>query len=71
MALVDLDLRGLDASPILEKIEDRQRLYLLATATDNVPARFSSAPRLTKPYDASQLEKILGQMRERGPLVIP
>lgn len=69
VAIVDLDLHGLDACPILEKLEDRQLPYLLATATEDVPTRFSSAPRLTKPYDASQLEKMLGQMRKCGQLL--
>lgn len=66
VAIVDLDLGGLDASPILEKLEERQRPYLLATATENVPKRFLSAPRLTKPYDARQLEKMLGAECDRS-----
>lgn len=69
LAIVDMDLRGLDASPILDQLVAGNRRALLATAADEeyVPPRFAQLPRLTKPYDQQQLKKTIEKMQASGP----
>lgn len=68
LAIVDLDLRGLDASPLLDRLVAGNRRALLATADDEeyVPPRFAQLPRLTKPYDQQQLKKTIEKMQASG-----
>lgn len=65
MAVVDLDLHGLDASPILDRLVDRNIPALLATGSSegHIRERFVQIPRLTKPYDQKQLKKAIRQMQ--------
>ena len=66
LAIVDLDLCGLDASPILDRLVDRNIPALLATASDEeyVPERFAQMPRLAKPYDRKQLKQAIDRMQK-------
>lgn len=68
LATVDLDLQGLDASPVLDRLTDRNIPALLATASNQefVPERFAKMPRLTKPYTQKQLKQAIEQMQTSG-----
>ncbi len=68
LAIVDLDLQGFDASPILDRLADCNISVLLATASNEefVPERFAQTPRLTKPYDHQQLKKAIEQLQMSG-----
>lgn len=64
LAIVDLDLRGVDAVPLLERLLGANIPTLVATSADNrnVPGRFAQLPRLSKPYNLTQLEKTIEPM---------
>lgn len=68
LAIVDLDLRGIDASPILDRLVERHIPAVVATAADNedVPERLAHLPRLTKPYNTNQLKIVIDQMQSSG-----
>lgn len=68
LAVVDLDLHGLDASPILDRLVDSNIPALLATGSsvDHIPERFTQMPRLTKPYDQRQLSHAMQQILTVG-----
>ncbi|TAL87204.1 MAG: response regulator [Rhodanobacter sp.] len=69
LAVVDLDLRGLDASPILDRLVAGNIPALLSTGANekDVPERFTQLPRLTKPYDQKQLKKAIEQTQISWP----
>lgn len=72
LAIVDLDLRAFDASPVLDRLIDCSIPALLATGSDedDVPDRFAQMLRLTKPYDQKQLKKAIEELQTSGPLRI-
>lgn len=53
LAVVDLDLNGKMAVAVLDRLRELGVPFLLATGTfvDEIPARYRSAPRVSKPYD--------------------
>ena len=59
LAVVDLHLNGESAFPILDKLIARDIPYILATHTRraDIPAVYSSAPFICKPYSLEQLRK--------------
>ena len=59
LAVVDLHLNGESAFPILDKLIVRGIPYILATHTRraDIPAVYSSAPFVCKPYSLEQLRK--------------
>ncbi|MEO6798610.1 MAG: response regulator [Rhodanobacter sp.] len=68
LAVVDLDLRGLDASPVLDQLVASNIPALLATASNRefVPERLAHLPRLTKPYNQRQLKEAIEQLQTSG-----
>jgi ActR/RegA family two-component response regulator len=61
LAVVELQLKGESAFPILDKLILRGIPYILATcdARADVPAIYSSTPFIRKPYDVEQLRKAI------------
>ncbi|HZX69807.1 MAG TPA: response regulator [Rhodanobacter sp.] len=68
LAIVDLDLQGLDASPILDRLVACNVPALLATASNEeyVSERFAQVPRLKKPYDQGQLKEAIERVQASG-----
>ena len=61
LAVVDLNLNGESALPILDKLIHRSIPYILATADKRgeIPAIYTSAPFICKPYSAEQLRQAI------------
>lgn len=61
LAVVDLNLNGESAYPILDKLIPRGIPYILATHArrSDIPNIYSSAPFICKPYDIEQLRKAI------------
>jgi len=61
LAVVELHLKGESAFPILDKLIPRGIPYILATcaARADIPAIYSAAPFIRKPYDVEQLRKAI------------
>jgi DNA-binding response OmpR family regulator len=61
LAVVDLNLNGESAYPILDKLIPRGIPYILATHArrSDIPAIYSSAPFVCKPYDIEQLRQAI------------
>jgi DNA-binding response OmpR family regulator len=61
LAVVDLNLNGESAFPILDKLIPRGIPYILATHAKraDIPAIYSSAPFICKPYDVAQLRSAI------------
>jgi DNA-binding response OmpR family regulator len=61
LAVVDLNLNGESAFPILDKLIPRGIPYILATDArrTDIPTIYSSAPFICKPYDVEQLRKAI------------
>jgi CRP-like cAMP-binding protein len=61
VAVVDINLRGNVAYPIALELEGRGIPFLFATAyaPTAIPKRFSSVPRLGKPYLASEIDEAI------------
>lgn len=57
LAVVDLDLRGHSAAPILDKLIARAIPYILATCTarSDIPSTYAAAPCISKPYNLHAL----------------
>ncbi|MEO8748443.1 MAG: response regulator [Rhodanobacter sp.] len=57
-AIVDLYLKGETALPVLDKLCERHIPFLVATGAyvEDIPARYLTAPRLSKPYDMHELQ---------------
>jgi len=63
LAVIDLHLNGESAFPILDKLIPRGIPYILAThiARADIPAIYSSAPFISKPYSVDQLRKAIAR----------
>ena len=61
LAVVDLDLNGESAFPILDKLIPRGIPYILATNASRLdtPSIYSSAPFISKPYGVEQVRKAI------------
>jgi DNA-binding response OmpR family regulator len=61
LAVVDLHLNGESAFPILDTLIPRGIPYILATHTSraDIPAAYSSAPFICKPYSVEQLRNAI------------
>lgn len=61
-AIVDLDLKGIMAVPILDRLRDRGVPFLVATGAfaEDIPPPYLDAPRLSKPYDLREMQRALG-----------
>jgi len=61
LAVVDLDLNGESAFPILDRLVLRGIPYILATNAHraDTPAIYLSAPFISKPYDVEQLRQAI------------
>jgi DNA-binding response OmpR family regulator len=59
LAVVDLDLRGTSAYPILDRLTQRGVPFIIATALArrDIDARYAGAPCVSKPYDISELRQ--------------
>ncbi|AFL49823.1 DNA-binding response OmpR family regulator [Sinorhizobium fredii] len=57
VATLDLNLRGELVYPLVDELLERRVPVLLLTgyAVSDLPERFRSLPRLTKPFDGSEL----------------
>ena len=61
LAVVDLNLNGESAFPILDKLIPRGIPYILATNAHHmdIPVMYSSAPFISKPYGVEQLRQAI------------
>ncbi|WP_158884053.1 response regulator [Rhodanobacter sp. L36] len=59
LAVVDLDLRGMAAYPILDRLMQRGIPFIIATALTrrDIDARYACAPCVSKPYDIGELRQ--------------
>ena len=66
LAVVELQLRGESALPILDTLMLRGIPYILATCAEraDISAIYSSAPLISKPYDVEQLRKAIMECTE-------
>lgn len=57
-AVVDVDLHGLEAFPIVDILVERGVAYVLATGLphDEIPAPYNRSPIVSKPYDMRELK---------------
>ncbi|MEP6897453.1 MAG: response regulator [Rhodanobacter sp.] len=64
LAVVDLELRGMMAYPILDRLEARGIAYIMSTSTvrSDIPDRYRAAPLLSKPYTIDQLRAAIERM---------
>lgn len=60
-AVVDIDLKGEMAFPLLDALDDRGIPFVIATGAllEDIPARHADAPRLPKPYDLQELRGVV------------
>ena len=60
-AIVDFDLRGEMAIPVLDRLRDRGIPFLVATGVfaGDIPPPYADAARLSKPYDLRELRRAL------------
>lgn len=58
-AIVDLNIRGAKAFPLLRILDDRKIPFLITSGYANwsMPAEWSDQPRLAKPYSEAALRK--------------
>lgn len=63
-AIVDVDLHGLDAFPLLDRLRERGLPYLLATGLplSEIPLHYRQGVLVTKPYDAGELDRAIAQV---------
>ena len=61
VALVDIDLRGVMAYPILDVLHERGVGFVIASGTElsDLPPHLSHAPIISKPYDTQELYSAL------------
>ncbi|TCV92368.1 response regulator receiver domain-containing protein [Luteibacter rhizovicinus] len=66
-AVVDLDLQGRMAWPVLDSLERRGTAYIVATCLRiaDIPQPYASAPMVPKPYDVKQLRRAVDAVRRR------
>jgi DNA-binding response OmpR family regulator len=59
LAVMDLDLRGTAAYPILDRLTQRGVPFIIATAMSrrDIEARYANAPCVSKPYDIGELRQ--------------
>ncbi|MET0330361.1 MAG: response regulator [Dyella sp.] len=62
-AIVDVDLRGQDAFPLLDRLRQRAIRYVLATGLplSEIPEHYRRGVLVTKPYDAGELDRAITQ----------
>ncbi len=67
-AVVDLTLRGQDAYPVADALEERGVPFIFATGHewDSIPARFHHVPMCIKPYETHDVTDILTQHLAAG-----
>jgi CheY-like chemotaxis protein len=67
-AVVDIDLHGRDAFPVVDILHERNIAYVLATGLphDEIPAPYNQAYIVSKPYDMRELKRALAQAGTRG-----
>ncbi|MEO8986771.1 MAG: response regulator [Rhodanobacter sp.] len=60
-AIVDLDLKGQIALPVLDRLRGRGIPFLVATGafSEDIPAPYVDAMRLSKPYNLRELKQAL------------
>ena len=65
-AVVDIDLNGEAAFPVLDVLSDRGIPFLLATGTslDEIPPRHVAAIAVSKPYDMHEIRRALRRLAE-------
>lgn len=63
-AIVDVNLRGERSFPAIDKLMRRGAPFVLTTGYDaaETPERFASAPKLMKPFQLSELERMLKEL---------
>jgi two-component SAPR family response regulator len=61
LAVVDINLRGLEAFPLLDELSARRIPFVLATSSSrqDIPHRFAAYPLVNKPYSRSQLNRAI------------
>lgn len=66
LAVVDMNLHGFSAVPVLDVLRHRGIHFLIATGLerDSVPAVHANAPLISKPYDMAELADALRRFRE-------
>lgn len=72
VAIVDIDLRGLSAYPVLVLLRERGINFVIASGTElgDLPRELANAPVVSKPYDTHELFVALSSILERGALQI-
>jgi DNA-binding response OmpR family regulator len=67
-AIVDLDLMGEMAFPVLDTLHDRGIPFVMATGAfpEEIPTKHASAPRLSKPYNLRELRQIIKSLSHQG-----
>lgn len=63
-AVVDLDLKGEMAFPLLDQLHELGIPFVMATGAypGEVPARHANAPRLSKPYNLQELRQMIDRI---------
>ena len=64
-AVVDLNLHGLSALPIAERLLDEGKSFAITTGygIESLPERLRCVPRIEKPFDPPALIQLVGQLR--------
>lgn len=62
-AIVDVDLHGQDAFPLLDRLRQRAIRYVLATGLplSEIPEHYRRDVLVTKPYDVNELERAIAR----------
>lgn len=71
VAVLDIALGALTSYPVADVLADRGIPFLFTTGygrTHSIPARFSAAPVVRKPYSAEALAEALARCLDRGKL---
>ena len=68
VALLDVNLRGESVIPVAEALHQRGRPFVFMSGYDrsDLPAVFSDAPFLAKPFDANELVALLLPIAKRS-----
>lgn len=69
LAIVDVDLRGMTAFPVLERLRDRGISFVIASATEleDLPPEFADACVVSKPYDTRELRSAMSVVLAHSP----
>lgn len=72
-AVVDLNLKGEMAFPVLDLLLQHGIPFLMATGAfaDEIPEKHQGAPRLSKPYDMRELEQAIEDLTREAYCVHP